>query len=135
MEVSGQLHAPGSFTPGKRTFGTHWIGGWVDLRVGLDAVPRRIYSSPCQESKPTRHVTRLQESRNSYKILVGKALGKLLFARLRRDGNVNMDLRERDCEGRIWLRVHKEMKKILNSGNVSAVQFRIFCLPVTSLKP
>jgi hypothetical protein len=28
MEASGQLHAPG----------THWIGGWVGPRAGLDAV-------------------------------------------------------------------------------------------------
>jgi hypothetical protein len=24
------------FTPGERATGTHWIGGWVDLRTGLD---------------------------------------------------------------------------------------------------
>jgi hypothetical protein len=27
---------PGRFNPGERAPGTHWIGGWVDLRVGLD---------------------------------------------------------------------------------------------------
>jgi hypothetical protein len=26
----------GHFTPGERAPGTHWIGGWVDSRVGLD---------------------------------------------------------------------------------------------------
>jgi hypothetical protein len=25
------------FTPGERTPGTHWIGGWVGPRAGLDA--------------------------------------------------------------------------------------------------
>jgi hypothetical protein len=29
---------PGRFTPGERAPGTHWIGGWVDPRVGLDDV-------------------------------------------------------------------------------------------------
>jgi hypothetical protein len=29
------------FTPGERTPGTHWIGGWVGLRAGLDAGARR----------------------------------------------------------------------------------------------
>jgi hypothetical protein len=24
------------FTPRERTLGTHWIGGWVGLRAGLD---------------------------------------------------------------------------------------------------
>jgi hypothetical protein len=27
---------PCRFTPGERAPGTHWIGGWLDLRVGLD---------------------------------------------------------------------------------------------------
>jgi hypothetical protein len=29
---------PGGFTPRERTLGAHWIGGWVGLRAGLDAV-------------------------------------------------------------------------------------------------
>jgi hypothetical protein len=29
---------PGRFTPGERANGTHWIGGWVGPRAGLDAV-------------------------------------------------------------------------------------------------
>jgi hypothetical protein len=29
------------FTPGERTPGTHWIGGWVGPRAGLDAGARR----------------------------------------------------------------------------------------------
>jgi hypothetical protein len=31
---------PGRFTPGERAPGTHWIGGWVDLRAGVDDVER-----------------------------------------------------------------------------------------------
>jgi hypothetical protein len=30
----------GRFTPGEGTLGTHWIGGWVGLRDGLDAVQK-----------------------------------------------------------------------------------------------
>jgi hypothetical protein len=26
--------------PGRFTFGTHWIGGWVEPRVGLDDVDK-----------------------------------------------------------------------------------------------
>jgi hypothetical protein len=37
MEVSGQLHAPVSLPPGKEPPGTHWIGGWVGPRSGLEA--------------------------------------------------------------------------------------------------
>jgi hypothetical protein len=35
---------PGRFTPGKRDHGTHWTGGWVDPRAGLDDV--ESYSDP-----------------------------------------------------------------------------------------
>jgi hypothetical protein len=36
VEASGQLHAPAALPPGKGAPGTHWIGGWVNPRVGLD---------------------------------------------------------------------------------------------------
>jgi hypothetical protein len=41
--VGGEWSAsrPGRFTPGERTPGTHWIGGWVDPRAGLDDVEKR----------------------------------------------------------------------------------------------
>jgi hypothetical protein len=29
---------PGRFTPGEIAPGTHWVGGWVDSRAGLDDV-------------------------------------------------------------------------------------------------
>jgi hypothetical protein len=35
MEMSGQLHSPAR---GERIRGTHWIGGWVGPKAGLDAV-------------------------------------------------------------------------------------------------
>jgi hypothetical protein len=34
---------PGRFTPRERASGTHWIGGWVDLRPGLDDVENGKY--------------------------------------------------------------------------------------------
>jgi hypothetical protein len=33
LDGSGQLHAPGERAPG-----THWVGDWVGLSVGLDTV-------------------------------------------------------------------------------------------------
>jgi hypothetical protein len=36
MGVSGQHHTPAAPCPGERTPGTHWTGGWVGLRAGLD---------------------------------------------------------------------------------------------------
>jgi len=41
--VSGQHHAPAALYPLERT-GTHFIGGWVGLRAGLDW--RKISSPP-----------------------------------------------------------------------------------------
>jgi hypothetical protein len=39
---------PGRFTPG-----THWIGGWIDPRVGLDDVEKRKFLTlPRLELRP-----------------------------------------------------------------------------------
>jgi hypothetical protein len=42
----------GRFTPKERAPRTHWIGGWVGPRAGLDAVVKRNIPSPRRESKP-----------------------------------------------------------------------------------
>jgi hypothetical protein len=34
---------PDSFTPGESAPSNHWIGGWVNLRVGLDDLEKRIF--------------------------------------------------------------------------------------------
>jgi hypothetical protein len=44
---------PGRFTHGERAPGTHWIGGWVDLRAGLDDLEKRKFLSlPGLELRP-----------------------------------------------------------------------------------
>jgi len=52
MEVSGQLHVPAAVPPGEIAPGTHWFGGWVGPRVGLDTVVKRQIPSPCRDSNP-----------------------------------------------------------------------------------
>jgi hypothetical protein len=37
---------PGRFTSGERAPGTHCIGGWVDLRAGLDDLEKRKFLTP-----------------------------------------------------------------------------------------
>jgi hypothetical protein len=50
------------FTPGERTPGTHWIGGWVGPRAGLYRQDRGKILCPCRGSNPVvqpvvRHYT------------------------------------------------------------------------------
>jgi hypothetical protein len=53
--VGGEWSAsrPCRFTPGERTLGTHWIGGWVGPRAGLDdVVKRKFLTLPGLELRP-----------------------------------------------------------------------------------
>jgi hypothetical protein len=46
MGVSDPRQAPDALSPGERTPGTHWTGGWVGPRAGLDTEDRgKILSS------------------------------------------------------------------------------------------
>jgi hypothetical protein len=42
--VGGEWSAsrPGRYNPGKRAPGTHWIGGWVEPKAGLNNVNRKF---------------------------------------------------------------------------------------------
>jgi hypothetical protein len=52
MEVSGQLHALGRFTPRERALGTLWIRGWVGCRACLDTVVKWKNFQPLPELEP-----------------------------------------------------------------------------------
>jgi hypothetical protein len=44
---------PSRFTPGERALGTHWIGGLVNPRAGLDdAENRKFFTLPVLELRP-----------------------------------------------------------------------------------
>jgi hypothetical protein len=52
-ELDGELHGPAVLLTGKKAIGTHWTGGCVGPRAGLEAVEnRKILLS--QESNPGR---------------------------------------------------------------------------------
>jgi hypothetical protein len=56
MEVSGQPHASAALTPG-----THWIGGLVGPRAGLDDVEKRKFLTlPGLELRPHGRPARSQ---------------------------------------------------------------------------
>jgi hypothetical protein len=52
MGVSGQHHASAALYPVEGTPGTHWIGGWVGPRAGLDAEAGRKILCLCRGSNP-----------------------------------------------------------------------------------
>jgi hypothetical protein len=52
--MSGQRHAPARFTPMEKTPDTHWIGGWVSLRAGMDTEARGKFLYFCRGSNPCR---------------------------------------------------------------------------------
>jgi hypothetical protein len=50
--VSGQFHAPAAL-PAERAPGTHFIGGWVDPRAGLDDMEKwTLFTLPGLELQP-----------------------------------------------------------------------------------
>jgi hypothetical protein len=46
VEGEWSTSRPGRFTPGERAPGTHWIGGWVGLRAGLNDLEKRKFLTP-----------------------------------------------------------------------------------------
>jgi hypothetical protein len=58
---------PGRFTIGERSPGTHWIGGWVNPRAGLDDVEKRkLFTLAGLE---LRHLSRPALSQSLYRLL------------------------------------------------------------------
>ena len=53
MGVGGQRHAPAGLPPQERP-GTHWIGGWVGLRAGLDVCEKFRPHRDSTPDRPTR---------------------------------------------------------------------------------
>jgi hypothetical protein len=59
--VSGQRHAPAALYPRRKDPGTHWTGGWVGLRSGLDTDIRGKILCLCWGSNLDSPVTILTE--------------------------------------------------------------------------
>jgi hypothetical protein len=79
-----------------------------------------LYSSPniiriikSRRMKWAGHVARLGETRNAYRILVGKPEGKRPLGRPRRRwvDNIKMNLREIGWDGRDWIELAQDMEQ------------------------
>jgi hypothetical protein len=66
---------PGSFTPRERVPGTHWIGGWVGSRAGLDKVSKKNITRSRRDSNPDHLI--VQPVAQSWCLI--KARGQLYF--------------------------------------------------------
>jgi hypothetical protein len=59
MGVSDQRDAPAVLYPRERTSGSHWMGGWVDFRAGLDTEARgEIFASSGDRTSVVQSVVR-----------------------------------------------------------------------------
>jgi hypothetical protein len=65
MRVSGQLHAPAALLREKAP-DTHWIGGSVGPRAGMDVMEERKVLIPCRKSNPGRQARILSLYLQSY---------------------------------------------------------------------
>jgi hypothetical protein len=66
MGVSGQGHASSALYPHERAPGTHWLGGWLGPRAGLDTEARGKILSLCWRSHPGHPVSNQTLCRLSY---------------------------------------------------------------------
>jgi hypothetical protein len=83
-----------------------------DLRKPLNEELHKLYSSPniirminSRRMGWVGHVARMGETRNAYRILVGKTEGKRPLGRPRRRwvDNIKIELRETGCDGMDWI--------------------------------
>ncbi|KAJ4432203.1 hypothetical protein ANN_20819 [Periplaneta americana] len=73
-----------------------------DIRL---TVGENLRKNPTRRLRWTGHVARMDESRNAYRVLVGRPEGKRSLGRPRRrwEDNIKMDLREVGYDDRDWI--------------------------------
>ncbi|KAJ4435463.1 hypothetical protein ANN_18079 [Periplaneta americana] len=108
-------------------------GEWRKLH---NAELHALYSSPdiIRNIKSRRlrwagHVARMGESRNAYRVLVGRPAGKRPLGRPRRrwEDNIKMDLREVGYDGRDWINLAQDRDQ-WRAYVRAAMNLRIFCV-------
>jgi hypothetical protein len=105
------------------------LGLCVKMLFMHSAIEFNLYSSPSiirmiksRRMRRTGHIARMGETRNAYRILVGKAEGKRPQGRTRRRWveNIRMDLREIGWDGMDWIDLAQDRdqwRALVNTGN------------------
>jgi hypothetical protein len=77
--VGGEQSAsrPGRFTPGERATVTHWIGGWVGLRTGLDDMKKRKFR-PYRDSNSDSSAVQPVASHYVYRAIMSPKIFKVI---------------------------------------------------------
>jgi hypothetical protein len=73
---------PDRFIPRERAPGTHWTGGWVRPRAGLDAVVKRKIPSPRRESNPRTPIVQPVAQRYTTELINYGMCSKFLTSKL-----------------------------------------------------
>jgi hypothetical protein len=90
------------------------IGEWVKLHNeklhNLHSSPNIIRQIKSRRMRWARHVARMGEESNVYRVLMGKPEGKRPFERTRHrwEDGIRMDLREIGCESVDWLQLAQD---------------------------
>jgi hypothetical protein len=67
--MSGQRHAPAALYLQERFPSTHWIGGWVGLRAGLDTEAGRQSFASAEDRTPLTEGQIIGLSENIHEML------------------------------------------------------------------
>ncbi|KAJ4445711.1 hypothetical protein ANN_12396 [Periplaneta americana] len=87
------------------------------------------------------HVARTGESRNAYRVLVGRPEGKRPLGRRRRrwEDNIKMDLREVGYDDRDWINLAQDRDRwrayVRAAMNLRFLKSHLFCLPFKTFPP
>ncbi|KAJ4448881.1 hypothetical protein ANN_00272 [Periplaneta americana] len=101
-------------------------GEWRKLHNAELHAPDIIRNIKSRRLRWAGHVARMGESRNAYRVLVGKPEGKRPLGRPRRrwEDNIKMDLREVEYDGRDWINLAQDRD-----------QWRVYVRAAMNLRP
>jgi hypothetical protein len=128
--VGGEWSAsrPGRFTPGERAPGTHWIGGWVDPRAGLDDVEKRkILTLPGLELRP---LGRPASRQSLYRLLYPGSDDTICTFLLPKDSKCRM---KRKNNGQFEMNIMRQKGELSRDWHTSGKRIGIFQLKWTNI--